>query len=68
MTSDEEKKFPLPKQEQTRFETKRQLVGLYKQGPLETLQQFAERIVKEMQEYQSKSVQRKNTPNLGKES
>ena len=40
---DKEKRFPLPKQEQTRFETKRTLVGLYKQGPLETNQQFAER-------------------------
>jgi hypothetical protein len=49
--------FPLPKQEQG-FETKRTLVGLYKQGPLETNQQFAERIVREMHEHLAKSRQR----------
>jgi hypothetical protein len=55
MTSDEDKRFPLLRQEQSQFETKRTLVGLYKQGPLETNDQFAERIVREMQEYLAKS-------------
>jgi len=63
-----EKRFPLPKQEQTRFETKRTLVGLYKQGPLETNQQFAKRIVREMQEYLAKSRQGTNTPKPDKRS
>jgi hypothetical protein len=58
MTSDEKKRFPLPEREQTEFETKRTLVGLYKQGPLETNDQFADRIVREMQEYLAKSRQR----------
>jgi len=65
---DKEKKFPLPKREQTRFETKRTLVGLYKQGPLETNQQFAERIVREMQEYLAKSREGTNTPKPDKKS
>ena len=63
-----EKRFPLPNQEQTHFDTKRTLVGLYKQGPLETDDQFAERIVREMQEYQAKSRQGRNTPKPDKES
>jgi hypothetical protein len=67
MTSDEDKRFPLPKQAQG-FETKRTLVGLYKQGPLETLNQFAERIAREMQEHLAKSQQRTNTPKPDKES
>jgi hypothetical protein len=50
MTSDGHKRFLLPKQEQE-FETKRELVGLFKQGPLETDQQFAQRIMKAFQEY-----------------
>jgi hypothetical protein len=55
---DEDKRFPLPKQERSQFETKRTLVGLYKQGPLETNQQFAERIDREMHEHLAKSRQR----------
>jgi hypothetical protein len=41
-TSDSEKS---PQKSETRFETKRTLIGLFKQGPLETNRQFAERIV-----------------------
>jgi len=65
---DKEKRFPLPRQEQTRFETKRTFVGLYKQGPLETNQQFAERIVREMQEHLAKSRQGTNRPKPDKQS
>jgi len=50
MTSNEDKRFPLPKQEQTRFETKRTLLGLFKQGPLETDDQFAERVARAFQQ------------------
>ena len=61
MNSESNKLFPLPKHEESRFETKRTLVGLYKQGPLETTDQFAERIVREIQEHLAKSRQRRNT-------
>ena len=62
MTSDEVKRFPLPEPEPGRFETKRQLMGLFKQGPLETRKQFAERIVKTMQEHLAKSRPRTRAP------
>jgi hypothetical protein len=39
---------------ETRFETKRELIGLCKQRPLETNREFAERIVRESHEYQAK--------------
>ena len=38
----------------THFDKKRTLVGLYKQGPLETNREFAERISREFQEYRAK--------------
>jgi len=38
----------------THFDKKRTLVGLYKQGPLKTNKEFAERIVREFHEYQAK--------------
>jgi hypothetical protein len=44
-----EKKFPLPEQGQSQFETVRELVGLFKQGPLESDQEFAERVVAALQ-------------------
>jgi len=54
MTSDEDKRFRLIEQDQSQFETKRTLVGLYKQGPLETTDQFAERVYGEtMKAYQA---------------
>jgi hypothetical protein len=43
-----------PQKSETRFETKRELIGLYKQGPLEMNREFAERIVREFQEHQAK--------------
>jgi len=43
-----------PQKSETRFETKRTLIGLYKQRPLETNREFAERIFREFQEYQAK--------------
>jgi hypothetical protein len=42
MISDDDKKFPLIPG--ARQDTKRDLLGLFKQGPLETTQQFAERV------------------------
>lgn len=52
----EAKLFPLPKQEPTPFETHRALIGLFKQGPLETQKEFAQRIVKAFQEYEAKKA------------
>lgn len=46
--------FPLAKQEEG-FETKRTLVGLFKQGPLETNQQFAERVMEAFRQRTNKS-------------
>jgi hypothetical protein len=40
----------------THFDKKRMLLGLFKQGPLETNRQFAERIVKAFQEHQAKQT------------
>ena len=40
-----DKKFPLPPSQED-FETKRTLVGLFKQGPLETNREFVERVWK----------------------
>jgi hypothetical protein len=37
-------------------------VGLFKQGPLETNREFAERVAKEMQKYLAKSRQSTNAP------
>jgi DNA anti-recombination protein RmuC len=51
--------FPLAKREQTRFETKRELLGLFKQGPLETEKEFAERVAKAFQEYQAKKADKR---------
>jgi hypothetical protein len=48
-----DKKFPLPPS-QEEFESKRTLVGLFKQGPLETNEEFVERVWKAYQEYQAK--------------
>jgi hypothetical protein len=42
-----EKAFPLPKDPPSRQDTKRELLGLFKQGPLETLDEFAERVTKQ---------------------
>jgi hypothetical protein len=42
-----DKRFPLPKPASDDFEKKRELVGLFKQGPLETNREFAERVYKE---------------------
>jgi hypothetical protein len=48
--------FPLPPKPNPDFESVRELVGLFKQGPLETNRQFAERVFKAWQDY----VTRKN--------
>jgi hypothetical protein len=64
MTSDGHKRFLLPKQEQE-FETKRELVGLFKQGPLETDQQFAQRIMKAFQDYDAKKVDKRKRNRKG---
>ena len=58
MTSENEKAFRLPGDAPSRQDKKRTLIGLYKQRPLETLDQFAERIVRQFQEHQ----RRTNTP------
>jgi hypothetical protein len=58
MTADADKRFPLPS-EQEQFETKRTLVGLFKQGPLETNREFAERVAKTFQQHQVKHSQAK---------
>jgi len=50
-TSDPEKS---PQKSETRFETKRTLIGLFKQRPLETNRQFAERIVNAFRAHQAK--------------
>jgi len=50
MTSEQVKAW----ESRTHFDKKRTLVGLYKQGPLETNREFAERIVREFHEYQAK--------------
>ena len=47
MTSDEEKRFPLPENNPARQDEPRALLGLFKWEPLETREQFAERIVRE---------------------
>jgi len=52
-----DKKFPLPPSQED-FETKRTLVGLFKQGPLETNKEFALRVWKATQEYQAKKRER----------
>jgi hypothetical protein len=52
----EAKLFPLPQQEPTPFETQRALIGLFKLGPLETQNEFAQRIVKAFQEYEAKKA------------
>jgi hypothetical protein len=54
MTSDEEKRFPLINPRQGQFETKRELVGVFEQGPLETNKEFAERIFAAFQAHQAK--------------
>jgi len=56
MATDVDKRFPLPNQEQEEFETKRELVGLFKQRPLETNTEFALRIWKANQEYLSQAA------------
>jgi hypothetical protein len=56
----EAKLFPLPKQEPTPFEKQRALIGLFKQGPLETQKEFAQRIVKAFQEYEAKKAANKS--------
>jgi hypothetical protein len=54
MTSDEVKRFPLPEKEPTRYETKRTLVSLVQWEPLETQEEFTERVWREWQEHQAK--------------
>jgi len=61
MTSNVDKRFPLPNQEQE-FETKRELVGLFKQGPLETDRKFAERIVRAFRAHQAKQQASRSKP------
>jgi hypothetical protein len=53
MTSDVDRRFPLSNPG-PKFETKRELVGLFKQGPLETNREFAERVAKAFQEHHAK--------------
>ena len=43
-----------PQKSETRFETKRELIGLYKQGPLETNREFAERVFEAFRAHQAK--------------
>jgi len=45
--------FPLAKQEPTPFEKQRALIGLFKQGPLETVEEFAQRVWQGWQEHQA---------------
>jgi hypothetical protein len=59
LTSRDDRLFPLPKQGQ-KFETKRMLIGLYKQRPLETDREFAERIVRDFRVYQAKQQARRS--------
>ncbi len=53
MTPDEEKRFPLLPETQWQDKV-RNCVGLFKQRPLETRKQFAERVFRAFQEYQRK--------------
>jgi hypothetical protein len=57
-----DKKFPLPPSQED-FETKRTLVGLFKQGPLETNKEFALRVWKATREYQA-NKQKRSQANL----
>lgn len=61
MTSEEDKKFPLQHQP-TGFETKRELIGLFKQGPLETQRQFAERVWREFQKAEQRQSDEVKSP------
>jgi hypothetical protein len=47
MTSEKENLFPLPKDPPSRQDKVRTCLGLWKQGPLETTDQFAERVYSE---------------------
>jgi hypothetical protein len=54
MNSKKENLFPLPKDPLSRQDELRTCLGLWKQGPLETTDQFAERVCREtMQAYQA---------------
>jgi hypothetical protein len=58
MISKIDKKFPLTPKTEEQFESKRELMGLFRQRPLETEQQFAERVFGACQEYQERQKRR----------
>jgi hypothetical protein len=67
MNSEKAKLFPLPKDPPSRQDEKRTCLGLWKQEPLETTDQFAERVYREtMQAYQA-SQQKTRTHKRDKE-
>jgi hypothetical protein len=57
-----DKKFPLPPKQSEEFESKRTLVGLFKQGPLETTKEFALRVWKANQDYLKNSQAKTPSP------
>lgn len=61
MTSEQDKKFPLPKDPPSRQDKKRECLGLWKQGPLETWAQFEERVVQEVMQVWEASQQKTRT-------
>jgi hypothetical protein len=50
MTPEKERAFPFPEEPPSKQDKKRTLVGLWKMEPLETVDEFAERVAKALRQ------------------